>query len=123
MLNYHVFKIDDPDTWPDVDCPILVWKPNCNWPNIYQWDPKAHVFLNDYDTYYPSKCLYVYITYMPYVEKELHPIKCRCGSEDFCKLGFEDDGYCICDDGFKCELQYVANEYVIGMKRIWKDIE
>ena len=99
-MNYKVFKIDNPDTWPELNCPLLVWKPNEEWPHIFQWDPNEHCFLNDYDTYYPNKCLYKYIGYMPYIKKTLHPIKCAFNNWE---CPHYDDGYCLCNEN--CEYQ------------------
>lgn len=112
-MNYKVFKIDDSDTWPKLNCPVLVWKKNIDWPQIYQWDPNGHCFLNDYDTYYPNKCLYAYIGYRPYVKKELHPKKCT-NEASCCE---EDDGYCLYA-GY-CEYQKEEIEYAIAMEKIW----
>ena len=118
-MNWRVFKIDDPDTWPEIDCPILVSKSIDNYPMVYQWDSREHCFLNDYDTYYPNKCFYMYIGYLPYIESVFHPIKCnneehRCAS---C-----DDGYCLEELGI-CGYAKEVTEYSIGLKRVWKDIE
>lgn len=114
--NYHVFKIDDPDTWPNVDCPILVWKPHNDWPCIYQWDPRGNCFVDDFDSYYPNKCLYAYIGYMPYIDRELHPAKCKA---DRYLCSNYDDGYCFGEDT-QCKGIEVVTEYVIECKRIWR---
>lgn len=114
-MKYNVFKIDDPDTWPQYNCPILVWRKNHDYPYVYQWDPTEHCFLNDYDTYYPDTCFYTYIGYRPYIEKELHPKKCHNGYWE-CEL--YDDGYCLWDG--RCKDQKEVTEYSIGIKQIWK---
>ena len=119
-MNYNVFKIDDPDTWPEINCPLLVWRENHDYPFIYQWDPIAHCFLNDYDTYYPNKCLYAYIGYRPYIERELYPTICMCPEEFICPYGSDDNGYCMFDDKFSCEYMKAKTEYAIGIKRIWQ---
>ena len=124
-MNYKVFKMDNPDTWPELNCPLLVWKPNQEWPYIFQWDPREHCFLDDRVTYRPKMCFYKYIGYMPYIKKELHPIQCAYldekGNGIMCPYGFQDDGYCVCDDGFKCEHQYKQTEYALCSKPIWKE--
>ena len=115
-MNYKVFKIDNPDTWPELNCPLLVWKPNEEWPHIFQWDFNAHCFLNDCDTYYPNKCLYKYIGYMPYIKNALHPIKCAFNNWE---CPHYDDGYCLCTEN--CEYQKEVTEYEFGSKPIWKE--
>lgn len=115
-MNYKVFKMDDPETWPELNCPLLVWKPNQAWPYIFQWDPKGHCFLDDRVTYRPKMCFYQYIGYMPYIEKECHPIK--CGFNDWICQSY-DDGYCMCDE--KCGDQKKVTEYMLGSKPIWKE--
>jgi hypothetical protein len=60
-----------------------------------------------------------YIGYLPYIEKECHPYKCK---GDRCLCGEYDDGYCLGDD-IECNLQEVVTEHSVGYKRIWKDFE
>lgn len=115
-MNYKVFKMDDPETWPELNCPLLVWKPNQEWPYIFQWDPRGRCFLDDRVTYQPKMCFYQYIGYMPYIEKECHPIK--CGFNDWDCPSY-DDGYCLCDE--KCGDQKEVTEYMLGSKPIWKE--
>lgn len=114
-MYYKVFKMDDPDTWPELNCPLLVWKPNQEWPYIFQWDPKEHCFIDDRVTYRPKMCFYKYIGYMPYIERELHPKKCT--NKDRCYD--EDDGYCLYIG--ECEYQKEVTEYALGSKPIWKE--
>ena len=114
-MKYNVFKIDDQDTWPTLNCPILVWRKNYEYPMIYQWDPIEHCFLNDYDTYYPNKCIYSYIGYRPYVVKETNPIQCAC--HDW-RCPSYDDGYCLQDE--ECKYQKEILECMMGLKPIYK---
>lgn len=116
-MNYKVFKMDEPETWPELNCPLLVWKPNQEWPYIFQWDPKAQCFLDDRVTYRPKMCFYKYIGYMPYIEKELHPYKCKEGRY-LCSN--YDDGYCFGEDT-KCRCIKEVTEYSLGSKPIWKE--
>ena len=118
-MNWCVFKIDDPDTWPKYNCPIVVSRSVDEWPEIYQWDNVEHVFLNDYKTLKLNKCLYSYIGYLPYIERELHPTVCK--SEFACPYGSDDNGYCLFADELKCEHMETKTEYALGMKRIWKE--
>jgi hypothetical protein len=53
---------------------------------------------------------------MPYIEKELYPIK--CGFDDW-ECPSYDDGYCLCDE--KCGDQKKVTEYMLGSKAIWKE--
>lgn len=118
-MIWHVFKLDDPETWPEIDCPILVCQYVADWPETYWWNKDKHTFENDYREKKFGKCFYAYIGYLPYIEKECHPIK--CGHENrFCPHGYDDDGYCMCDEDFECEFKRTMVEYVLGMKRIWK---
>ena len=115
-MNYKVFKIDEPETWPELNCPLLVWKPNIEWPYIFQWDPNGRCFIDNRVAYRPKMCFYKYIGHMPYIEKELHPIKCGF---DVWDCPHYDDGYCLYDK--KCEHQKEATEYFLELKRIWKE--
>ena len=114
-MNWKVFNRDNPDTWPEVDCLFFVYNDEdilavCN------WDPVLKCFydLNGFAEYW--ECFYVSVGYLPYIEKELHPIKCM--KEHFlCE--HEDDGYCLCKT--ECKYKREATEYSIGHKRIWKE--
>lgn len=115
-MNYHVFNKDNPSTWPKFNCPILVFKPNNNYPCIYQWDNNNDFFINHNEVYEPDKCFYKYIGYVPYIEKEFHPMKCT-KEDDKCE--YEDDGYCLCKR--KCKYKHKTTEYLLGYKRILKN--
>lgn len=116
-MNYHVFNFDDSSTWPELNCPLLVFWTNNDWPLILQWDNKGRCFVDSHRSYYPTQCFYAYIGYAPYIEKECHPRKCGKGDR-YCEN--EDDGYCMSDF---CECKYIkfATEYSLGNKRIWKE--
>ena len=113
-MNWHVFKRDDPDTWPEVDCLFII----CGeYENIFicKWDPDLKCFY-DSSGLINWDCLYTSVGYLPYIEKELHPIKCM--KESF-SCEYEDDGYCLCET--ECKYGRKATEYSIGHKRIWKE--
>ena len=123
-MKWYVFKESDPDTWPKINCPMVVFKeysPSTVHMSVCKWDDKLNEFFEDDGHHYKFKaCFYSYIGYQPYIEKELHPIACG-HTKDFCPYGHDDNGYCMCDDDFKCEHQIAKTEYALGMKRIWKE--
>ena len=120
-MRWHVFKLDDPETWPKYDCPIAVCKSIDDWPEMFWWNKGNRTFENDYKEVKFSKCFYVYFTYLPYIEKECHVTKCGYYKEN-CPYGHDDDGYCMCDEDFECEYKKAKTEYALGLKRIWKRI-
>ena len=115
-MNYKVFNFDDPSTWPELNCPLLVFLTNDDWPLILQWDNEVHCFVDNHRSYYPTQCFYKYIGYMPYIERECYPIKCAF---DNLECPSWDDGYCMQDK--KCEYQKEVIEYSLGSKQIWKE--
>lgn len=117
-MNYKVFNFNDQSTWPELNCPLLVFLTNDDWPRILQWDNEEHCFVDDHRSYYPTQCFYKYIGYAPYIEMELHPMK--CAKEDG-RCEYDDDGYCLCNK--KCEYKKKVTEYSLGSKSIWKDFE
>lgn len=120
-MKWHVFKLDDPETWPKYDCPIVACKSADDWPEMFWWNKSNRTFENDYKEVKFGECFYFYITYLPYIEKECHPTVCECCGY-LCPEGYDDDGYCLADDSVKCEHKKVKTEYALGMKRIWKRI-
>lgn len=123
-MNWHVFKIDDPSTHPDIDCPMVVYRPytSCFTLDIHYFDNEQKKFYQKeggsgrwYKAY--DECFYFYVGYIPYIEDEYHPIKCN-KKDELCE--YEDDGYCLCEN--KCGYQKIVTEYALGYKRIWKDL-
>ena len=130
-MKWHVFKKDDPSTYPEIDCPMLVCK---YWGDDI--DLEVHHFNNQLNKFYVrdcghykayDECFYAYIGYVPRDYKVHNPIGCGYVDDHwgnyYCPCGFEDHGYCMCDDGFKCEHQVVRNEYEIVVRKIWKEFE
>ena len=115
-MRWKVFNFNDHSTWPELNCPLLVFFTNNDWPCILQWDKEGHCFVDEHRSYYPTQCFYKYIGYMPYIERECHPIKCVI-KEGVCD--YEDDGYCLNEK--KCKHQYKTKEYALGSKPIWKE--
>ena len=120
-MKWNVFKLDDYETWPKYDCPIVVCKSIDDWPETYRWNHDEHTFVNDHREVKFSECFYTYLAYLPYIDKALHPTMCGY-NKGLCPYGHDDDGYCICDDDFECEWKKRKTEYVLGMKRVWKRI-
>lgn len=116
-MNYKVFNMKDKETWPELNCPLLVFLEGCEWPFVWQWDKENSCFVDNNLAYYPERCFYKYIGYMPYIERELHPSKCIYHG----MCGYEDDGYCLMD--IKCEHKKKITEYSLGSKAIWKEFE
>ena len=61
---------------------------------------------------------YIYVGYIPYIENEFHPMKCS-KKDEICE--YEDDGYCLCKR--KCKYQCETIEYLLGLKRIYKEFK
>lgn len=120
-MKWHVFKKDDPSTYPEIDCPTIVCLNDltvvtCKWDNI------SKIFYND-EFVFTDGCFYAYLSYLPNMYTIHHPMGCGYGDRCYCPHGFDDDGYCMCDDRFKCEHQVVRNEYEIMMRRVWKEFK
>ena len=121
-MNWHVFKRDDPSTWPEIDCPMLVHCDLFNTLYVCKWDNDINKFFEEIDynkrfLHHFKECFYSYIGYLPYIEKECHPAKCK-GDKYLCSE--YDDGYCLGDD-LGCKCMEVVTEYSLGHKRIWKE--
>lgn len=129
MINWKVFKRDDPRTYPEIDCPMLVLLNDITVVTC-KWDNSSKMFYND-ELVFDDGCFYAYLSHIPDTYKTHHTVHCgyvdENGDECACPYGFDDNGYCMCDDGFKCEHQVVWNEYEIIYeiitKRIWKEFE
>lgn len=119
-MNWRVFKRDDPDTWPEVDCPLLVCWTNGDDYHLYnaKWDNEDKQFIRDlkWIVFQKGDVFYTYIGYIPYIERELHPRVCSINDRNCID---EDDGYCISD--IECPHMKIKTEYSIGRKRIWKE--
>jgi hypothetical protein len=124
-MNWHLFKRDDPSTYPGIDCPMLLCKHYTSTMTL-----AVHYFDNERKKFYEKdggssrwyksydECYYSYVGYIPIkykTHKTLH-----CLNDDNCKIGCDDNGYCIYDF-CKCEQQIEVNEYEIETKRIWQE--
>ena len=119
-MNWKVFKRDDPGTYPELDCPLLIYWTNGRRYSYYiaKWDNKYKQFIRDLRrcVFYEGDIFYKYLAYAPCIEKELHPIKCN--KEDW-KCDYYDNEYCLCEN--KCEHQKEVTEYALISKPIWKE--
>lgn len=120
-MKWHVYKRDDPSTYPKIDCPILILLNDVT-VVVCKWDNEQKCFYND-EFCFDDGCFYACIGYLPYMYQTHHPVGCNYDRLRLCPHGFDDDGYCICDDRFKCEHQVVRNEYEIMMRRVWKEFK
>lgn len=122
-MNWNVFKRDDRETWPKIDCPLLVCWTDGNRYRFYDamWDNEGNKFMRDYHWMWfeDGDIFYVYLGYIPHIERECHPYKCK---ENRYLCSNYDDGYCFGEDT-KCKGIEVATEYSIGYKKIWKEFE
>ena len=116
-MNWHVFKRDDPNTWPQVNCPMLVCWTNNNDYKLYnvKWDDEKQCYMHDLKKvmFYEGDVFYSYIGCIPYIQKECHPIK--CGIDRHLCVHY-DNGYCLSEK--KCKGQEVATEYMLGFKSV-----
>lgn len=124
-MNWHLYKKDDPNTWPKIDCPMVVYGGVPFYRNlldIFKWDNTAKNFIY-YDKRVMSveECYYAYIGYVPSGYKTCHPIICTCKN---CPEGYDDNGYCMdYDNEYVCGYKKEIAEYSIEGKRIWKEFE
>lgn len=126
-MKWHLYKKDDPNTWPKIDCPMVVWTGEdlflCDWYNDYRKmfdlceviDPCFYERLRDLTELY-----YAYIAYVPSCYKTLYPT--RCTKESYCEYGYDDDGYCMAENQ-QCYFAKLVPEYEIEEKTIWREFE
>lgn len=121
-MNWHLYRKDDPNSWPKIDCPILVYDEI--WCDFYicKWNNEICRFveLKGKILHYWKECYYAYIGYVPNGYKTIATEKCNCILQERCE--FEDDGYCI--DSNPCPFKRKVNEYSLNdNKRIWKEFD
>ena len=119
-MNWKVFKSDDPETWPKINCLFLICWTRGKRYKFYNavWDNEVKCFTHDLRKiiFEVGDIFYVNISYIPYIQKELHPVKCSINDWG-CE--FNDDGYCLNDE--KCGHQKAVTEYMLGAKVICKE--
>lgn len=123
-MKWHLYKKDDPNTWPKIDCPMVIAMKNTVRISTYGWDNENHCFYercSGTNRLSKNDCFYAYIGHIPSGYKTCHPIICTC---DNCPEGYDDNGYCMDYDGdYTCEYKKEVAEYSIEEKRIWKEFE
>lgn len=124
-MNWHVYKKDDPNTWPQRDCPMVVYGGTPFYRNlldIFNWDNTTKNFIYyDKRVMTVEECYYAYIGYVPSGYKTCYPIICTCKN---CPEGYDDNGYCMdYDNEYACGCKHEISEYSIEEKRIWKEFE
>lgn len=123
-MKWHLYRRDDPNTWPQIDCPMLVYGGvpfYRDMPDIVTWDNVSKKFMWNKDRALSFKeCYYAYIGYVP-CKYKIHTVL-KCMDDSDCKIGCADNGYCMYDH-CECEQQKEVNEYSITEKAIWKEWE
>lgn len=124
-MNWHLFKNDDPNTWPEIDCPMLVYSES--WCEFYicKWNHDLSKFIepNKKLIHFWAECYYMYIGYAPCGYKVFNPIICENEKHGHTCDEY-DDGYCMYRGLHPdCEYQKEINEYSVEEKRIWKEFE
>lgn len=124
-MEWHLYKKDDPNTWPKIDCPIAVYLCNTNGIinlDVCKYNKEQNWFIREEKcNFFMNECYYAYIGYIPNGYKTLYPIICTCEN---CPEGYDDEGYCMdYDDEYACGYKCEIAEYEIKEKRIWKEFE
>ena len=123
-MNWHLYRKDDPNTWPKIDCPIVVYDDTycdfyiCKWNNEFKKfvEPEKKI------VHYWKECYYGYIGYIPNGHKAVKVKKCTL-CRGTCE--YEDDGYCFdAPEGTSCMFCEEVTEYSLDdNKIIWKEFE
>lgn len=123
-MKWHLYKKDDPNTWPKMDCPLVIAMKNTVRLSTYGWDNENKCFYercSGVNRISKNDCFYAYIGFIPSEYTTTYLTKCtqvwgaRCG--------FDDDGYCMADRNYACQYKRDVAEYSIEEKRIWKEFE
>lgn len=122
-MKWHLYKKDDPNTWPKVDCPMVVclYHPSDGEMELHMCKSFVKgfgVFMFQDGGTCCTECYYAYIGYVPSGYKTTYPIRCM---RDGDRCAYEDDGYCMFES--ECEFAKEVPEYSIEEKRIWKEFE
>ena len=115
-MRWNVFNINDKETWPRINCPILVSKSVDAFPQVYQWDKNNNIFINNNEVYEPDFCFYKYITRLPYIAQTTYPIECKIYNE---RCDYYDDGYCLNKE--ECKYKHKKAEYLLSYKYCGKE--
>lgn len=133
-MNWHLYKKDDLRTWPEIDCPMLVYYIYDNGHKrlfLCKWNVEHNSFINyKHDEWIKEilppmqECYYKYIGYVPDGYKTHSPTLCDNEGHNSHLCDEYDNGYCM-DRGYHIDCPYKIkwNEYEIETKRIWKEFE
>ena len=123
-MKWHLYKKDDPNTYPKIDCPMILWDGEildiCDWYNDQRKMFDSFVADNSFHINHLTECYYAYIGYVPSGYKTVY--QTRCIKESYCEDGYDDNGYCMAENQ-QCEFAQLVPEYVIEEKAIWKEWE
>ena len=127
-MNWYLYKKDDPNTWPQIDCPMIVYYPYKQYHDSEEiifkckWDSDRKQFYTPKKWWDEKELYYAYVAYVPSGYKTCHPTKCTKGN--CCDDGYDDDGYCLdYDDNCACGYKKAVAEYSIEAKAIWKEFD
>lgn len=122
-MKWHLYKKDDPNTWPQIDCPMVVYYPYKQYHDsdniifIGHWDNDRKQFFTPKKWWDEKELYYAYVGYVPSGYKTYYPT--RCTREDNNRCEYDDDGYCMLEG--PCPFSEVVPEYGIEEKVIWKE--
>ena len=125
-MKWRLYKKDDPNSWPQIECPMVVYCPFRQYHDsehiifMCRWDNDRKQFFTPKKWWDEKELYYAYVGYVPSGYKTHEVLKCM--NDDDCKIGCDDNGYCMYDF-YKCEQQRRVNEYTIEEKAIWKEFE
>jgi hypothetical protein len=123
-MKWHLYKKDDPNTWPQIDCPMVVYKgDDALNVGIYRWSKQLTMFYDGKNSQLLccQECYYAYVGYVPSGYKTLYPVICTCKD---CPEGYDDNGYCMdYNNDCACGHKKQKAEYSIEEQRIWKEFE
>ena len=126
-MKWHLYKKDDPNTWPQIDCPMVVYYPYKQYYDsadciiLCCWDNDRDCFYTATESWDKRELYYAYIGYVPSGYKTCYPVVCTCKD---CPEGHDDNGYCMdYDNDYACGYKKEVPEYGIEEKAIWKEFE
>lgn len=123
-MNWKLYRKDDPNTWPEIDCAMVVYDDAycdfyiCKWNNEFKKfvEPEKKI------VHYWKECYYKYIRYIPNGYKTIKAKKCTLYRG---ACAYEDDGYCFdAPEGTDCMFCKEVTEYhLCDNKIIWKEFK
>ena len=131
-MNWKLYRKDNPNTWPEIDCPMLVYvkyRMGTEELHVCRFDKRFKKFYGMTDlqvanhAFAFTECYYQYISYVPDGYKAIKTKKCGVWPNTKCQ--YADDGYCFdLPRHVTCKYTEEVTEYVLNdNKRIWKEFE